>query len=38
MVFVSIGLVFVGILFLIATIAVLRIIVFFTRDETKDDH
>jgi hypothetical protein len=38
MVFVSIGLVFVGILFLIATIAVLRIIMFFTRDETKDDH
>ena len=38
MVFVSIGLVFVGILFLIATIAVLRIIMFFTRDETRDDH
>lgn len=38
MVFVSIGLVFVGILFLIATIAVLRIIMLFTRDETKDDH
>ena len=38
MVFVSIGLVFVGILFLIATIAVLRIIIFFSRDETSDDH
>ena len=38
MVFVSVGLVFCGIMFLIATIAVLRIIMFFTRDETKDDH
>ncbi len=38
MVFVSIGLVFVGILFLIATIAVLRVIIFFNRDETKNDH
>ena len=32
MVFVS------GIMFLIATIAVLRIIIFFSRDETSDDH
>ena len=38
MVFVSIGLVFVGILFLIGTIAVLRIIIFFSRDETKNGH
>ena len=38
MVFVSVGLVFCGIMFLIANIAVLRIIIFFSRDETSDDH